>query len=117
VQGTAGGFDRAAWSALLQPLVKLWDQLLALAPPALRQTISSGSSSLASAAAASSSSSSQLGPVDSFVALERAFGVTLLQLVARTMAGVKGVLSGEAPTAAVQVRAFAAVMPHRRTVR
>jgi hypothetical protein len=104
LQGTAAGFDRAAWSALLQPLVKLWDQLLALAPPALRQTIiSNSSSSLASAAAASSSSSSQLGPVDSFVALERAFGVALLQLVARTMAGVKGVLAGEAPTAAVQV--------------
>jgi hypothetical protein len=101
LQGTAGGFDWSAWSALLQPLVKLWDQLLALAPPALRQTLSS--SNVASAAAANSSSSSQLGPVDSFVALERAYGVTLLQLVARTMAGVKGVLAGEAPTAAVQV--------------
>jgi hypothetical protein len=100
LQGTAGGFDRAAWSALLQPLVKLWEQLLALAPPALRQTISSSSST---SAASSSSSNSHLGPVESFVSLERAFGVALLQLVARTMAGVKGVLAGEAPTAAVQV--------------
>jgi hypothetical protein len=104
LQGTAGGFDRQAWSALLQPLVKLWEQLLALAPPALRQAISSSSSVTTAAAAASVSGASQLGPVDSFVRLERVFGVALLQLVAHTMAGVKAVLAGEAPTAAVQVR-------------
>jgi hypothetical protein len=109
LQGTIGGYDLAAWSTLLQPLVKLWEQLLALAPPALRQAINSSSSSssaasaAASAAAGGSGASSQMGPVDSFLGLERAFGVALLQVVARTMAGVKAVLSGESPTAAVQV--------------
>lgn len=105
LQGAAGGFDRAAWLALLQPLVKLWEQLLALAPPALRQAVSGGGGSAAAAAGSTSSGVSQLGPVDSFVGLERAFGVALLQLVARTMAGVEAVLAGEALAAAVQVSA------------
>ncbi|KAF6261448.1 ATP-binding dynein motor region D5-domain-containing protein [Scenedesmus sp. NREL 46B-D3] len=106
-QGAAGGFDRAAWLALLQPLVKLWEQLLALAPPALRQAVSGGGGSAAAAAGSTSSGVSQLGPVDSFVGLERAFGVALLQLVARTMAGVEAVLAGEALAAAVQAAASA----------
>lgn len=104
LQSAAAAFDRQAWSSLLQPLVKLWDQLTALAPPSLRQAISSTSPGAATAVPLGvEAAARQLGPVDTFVALERAYGVALLQLVARVMAGIKGVIAGEPLAAAVQV--------------
>lgn len=137
-QAVAAAFDRQVWADQLQPLLKLWDQLVSTTPPGLRQVISAATSAVArpgSAAAraaaaaaaatnagvanpggpaskvapatnASNTSSGDAGggPLESFVGLEREFGLELLKQIASVMAAIRAVVLGDAVlNSAVQV--------------
>eukprot|EP00878_Enallax_costatus_P013542 GHUV01014158.1.p1 GENE.GHUV01014158.1~~GHUV01014158.1.p1 ORF type:complete len:511 (+),score=158.79 GHUV01014158.1:164-1696(+) len=135
-QAAAAAFDRQVWADQLQPLLKLWDQLVSTAPPGLRQVIAAASSAVARpasaaaraaavaaaavaanpggpasrdvAATSSASAGGSDGPVESFVGLERQFGMALLKQIAGVMGGIKAVVTGDASlSASVQAAASA----------
>lgn len=129
---SGSGLDLQQQLPQLQPVLKLWEQLSASLPPALRQLLAVSSSDSGTAdhiirslsqrsagsthAAASTSSRAAAAstaavddassPVAAFVALELEFGVSVLRQVASTLSGIQAALSGEGrlATAAVQVR-------------
>lgn len=79
----AEGFDRERWALQLGPLLRLWERLVGPVKFALGQLD-------ASAAARFRSS-----PLDTFVAMERAHGRSLVQAVARSLGGLARVLAGQ----------------------
>lgn len=87
--GVSKGFDREAWSAALQPLLRAWERLMGSnpqlrgAPPRM-----SGAESTVSAG------SSGKSPVDVFVELEKMRGHTAIMEVDRTLSTLSRVLKG-----------------------
>lgn len=124
-QAAAASSDRQLWAAQLQPLLKLWDQLVSLLPPGLRPLVLQHSrstsgrpgSARAQASAAPAASNAAVcavdveggSPVSTFVALEQALGLALLKEIDGVMAGIKAVVGGETATSAsVQVNCLLA---------
>jgi dynein heavy chain 2 len=77
----AGGFNRALWSKQLGPLLKLWDQLM-VANSGLRQP------------ARPPAGLDSWGPVESFVALERANGQRLINVIDKSIGQLGRVMRG-----------------------
>jgi hypothetical protein len=121
VAAAGAALDGRLWGAQLQPLLKLWDQLLVLAPPSLTQQLQHNSVSAVVPSASPGGDvtiggPSGSGPIEAFVALESGLGVSLLRHVGQTMKGLKAAVTGEVPpAAAVQVgRSFVALCgPHQ----
>lgn len=116
----AGGLDVAQWGARLGPLLKLWEQLMSVSPPAVRaatrqqslRTRAAASRAAAAAAAAGAGGgvgggvANQGGPVETFVALERSHSAAVVGVVGTALATLGRALEGLDPvTPSVQVRA------------
>ncbi|KAJ9505746.1 hypothetical protein QJQ45_029247, partial [Haematococcus lacustris] len=87
-RNAAAGFNRTEWQAALGPLLRLWDTLMASAAP-----LKAAAKDLRKAGTRKEADTTS--PVDSFVALERAAAVALVEAVNSTLAGVGRVLRGQ----------------------
>lgn len=84
--GVKGGFNRTAWQQQLGPLLRLWDQLMggaAALKAAMKDIRSRGSTDKVGSS-----------PIESFVALERFKGASLVALIDRTLGAIARVLKG-----------------------
>jgi dynein heavy chain 2 len=119
----ARGFDRGSWAAALGPLIRLWDSLVARAPElkqAAKEVRGAGRASRTgdpeSGGGGGRSKKVAVGggaaasPVDSFVVLERAAAVALVEAVNRTLAALARVLRGQEALGAEVAAAGAALL-------
>ncbi len=108
----AAGFDRERWATQLGPLLRLWDQLVASAPPAVRAAAATAATAAAAAQAQapassspSSTSAAVQSPMETFVALERSLAAAVVGAVGGALAALGRVLEGADPvTPSVLVR-------------
>jgi dynein heavy chain 2 len=87
--GVASGFDRDAWLAQLQPLLRAWDRLAGASPHQRTSRASAGSLAPGMAGGAQVST-----PVDAFVELEKTRGHAAVAAVERTLSTLGRVLRG-----------------------
>jgi hypothetical protein len=116
--------DRVLWAGRLAPLLRLWEQLISAAPPAVRtaaapaaapaavphgqqQAAASAAAGAADAAAAADAD----GPLGTFVALERSHAAAVVGAIGASLAALQRALDGAGQiTPAVQVRLAATVL-------
>mmetsp|Transcript_33539 Transcript_33539/g.74227 ORF Transcript_33539/g.74227 Transcript_33539/m.74227 type:complete len:2007 (+) Transcript_33539:3-6023(+) len=82
------GFNKAQWQAQLGPLLRLWEQLMGSAA-GVRQAMKEIKAQKAPAGGKDAS------PIDSFVALERAHGVAVVEAIHGALGGIMRVLRGQ----------------------
>jgi hypothetical protein len=115
---TGRGFNRAAWTARLGPLLERWQGLVSVAPPGVQAAAAAArapagaaaggraaGAAAAAALAATPAAAEGQWPIAAFVSLETGLAATVVGAIGRSLGALRRALEGtEAPPPEVQVR-------------